>query len=592
VSVIESGRKVPHGVRTGRAYMKDTARGYLGADQVRVSARERDRYALDPFALADDGKVSVPDLRSMRPVPLVLWPHQREIIEAWVDIPYLRETGYLRFRNVHEEKSRQMGVTWVTAYLAHWIVAYHSAPGLALSRKLGEICDPGFTIDSFFGRIRYIHMSLPDHLRQPLEFVGGNDPSVRNPGMHDAYITGEGANLDPGRGGKYAWVFLDEAARIPWGRSVHASVTRACPEGRFYNSTPAGEDDLYFWLRKTRPEGYTFLRHHWVSHPVYGEGAHIAATDEGLVEQPTDLMTEATAACPLCKGTIAKVDWDATQVRSHRYPGKLASPWYDRAIVELTDEQVAEELDIDYAGSLTARVYPEFSEDIHVVDRIDVEHTGLRTVLFFDYGLDVTSVIIGQESPTELRLIAEFEQGDLVPEEVAEGVRASMRRAGWTGTEVRPEHTRNMLCIGDPAGESRTLATGRPLTSDYGAAGFQILSRVRRVTTTIIATKRLLMGRPKRLVISKAGCPRLIEHLKMNRWPVDRAGNRKPAASAPLDDQHNHAARALAYGITYLYPPPSTDEALEDQWGSTRSETPWSGPGVDMTIPRDVSTPW
>lgn len=529
----------------------------------------RQHYALNPFALADEGLVTILDLETLQRVPLKLWPHQREVVTAWVDLEYLAEHGRPRFRNLHEEKSRQMGLTWVIAYVIHWALSFHETSGLALSQKLGEVCDSGPTTDSFFGKIKFIWEHLPPELRAPLIFTGGNDPSIRNPLFTNGFLAGEGATLDPGRGGRYDYIFLDEAARIPWGRVVQTAVTRACPSGRLYNSTPNGEDALYFWLRDTRPAGYTFLRHHWSLNPVYARGLHFAAyrsdssTGEigGLSPQATDAMLEAAEKCVLCQGTIDGLAWDASNPRSHRFPGRLTSPWYEAAIVELTDEQVAQELDIDYAGSLPARVYTEFTEERNVIPHIPYD-PNLPLELSWDYGWSMNAVGIWQDAPGEYRKIGEFEAPDLLPEQVVAGVIRTLRELGVEERNLSPHNTLTWLCIGDPAGEATQMATGRPLTADYRRAGFAISSRMRNVDQTIIAVKRLLMGRPKVLLVSGDTCPGTVRHFKMNKWETDRVGVRKPNAKL-VNDEHNHMLRADAYLITHKFPPPTVDEGLE-----------------------------
>jgi hypothetical protein len=549
-----------------------------------------DEYARDPVRLLREGLVRVLDLKTLQVVRLIPWPHQVEVIEAWVDVPHLQETGELRFRNVHEEKSRQMGLTWITAYVLWWALNFHNVPLLALSRKLGEICDSGPTTDSLFGRIRFIHERVPLHLRSPLVWVGGNDPAIRNPIRTSAFLSGEGATPDAGRGGKYAAVFLDEAARIPWGRLVHSAVSRACPAGRFYNSTPKGEDDLYFWLRDTRPAGYEFLRHHWSVNPAYNTGLHVAAipprVSEGIAypgqhaDQPPELLAVAES-CERCAAAIEGVAWDAEQVRAHRYPGRLTSEWYDMANVELTDEQVAEELDIDYTGSLPARVYAEFSEERHVRELIPYD-PALPVMLSFDYGWAMTAVGIWQDAPLELRKIAEFEGSDLIPEQVASGIRANLRAIGVPEVELGDFNTLTWLAVGDPAGDAHNMATGRTLTEDYRAAGFNITSQRRSIDSTITAVKRVLQGvAPKRLLISRQTCPASVRHFKNNQWPVDRNGNRKPDAREPLNNEHNHMCRADAYLISHLCPPPSPGlkHGLQEP-----AERPESGLSYDMTF--------
>ena len=530
------------------------------------------RYKLDPFAHLEDGHVWIPDLESLEMVRLDPWEHQADVLRQWIDLDHLARTGRkrpedarLRFRNVHEEKSRQMGITWILAYGVWWIVSYHRANGLVLHLDSAKVDDGGkaSTVDSFFGKVRSIHeardedqrLYLPPQYRAPLDWRMSPENQIKNLAS-DAFVTGEGATADPGRGGRYAWGILDEAARIPWGESVHASLVRAIPDGRLYNSTPEGDDNMYARLRKDRPRGYRMLRHHWTIHPVYSDGLHVAG------EEPE--------SCALCEGTVAGIPWNAARPASHRFEGRPTSPWYEEAIVDMTDEQVASELDIDYSRSLTARVYPEFDETTHVVEEGIPYDPSLPVELCFDYGLDMTSVGILQDAPYELRVIAEFEQSDLVPEQVAAGVRGVLTALFYEAVAdglmppdqaqklVEPYWTRQMFAIGDPAGEGRTLATARPLTADYATEGFVIQSKRDSIPRTINSVKRLLRNRPKPIRVCGQKCPETISHFKNNRWPTDRQGNRTPGAPEPKNDRHNHMMRALAYYACWKFPPPET----------------------------------
>jgi hypothetical protein len=130
-------------------------------------------------------------------------------------------------------------------------------------------------------------------------------------------VTAEGEGPDPARGSHFHGVLLEEAARIPWSEQVHASVRSVCPDGRLYNSTPHGTGNAYGRLAKTRPTNFRFLRHHWSVHPVYSQGVHVAGSKPG--------------SCKLCRGNERGDRWEASDPTCHRYPGKLTSPWYDRA---------------------------------------------------------------------------------------------------------------------------------------------------------------------------------------------------------------------------------------------------------------------
>lgn len=546
------------------------------------------RYLLDPFAHLDEGHVKILDLTTLDEVEFRPYDHQRELLAAWVDLAYLRRTGTARWRNVHEEKSRQMGCSWILAWADLWALMYHPVPGLALHINAAEVDDggQGSTTDSYFGRIRYMHERLPMQHRQPLLF---KYMLIRNEDKPTSFLTGECASADPGRGGRYARALIDEAARISWDEAAQAALSRACPTGRLYNSTPNGEGNVFFRLRKTKPSGYRFLTHHWSRHPVYSQGLHVSAVpnldEEGEPQkqprQPRPEMKEIAADCRLCEGTRAGLRWRADRPTAHRYPGKLTSPWYEMAVEDLTDEQVAAELDIDYTGSLQARVYPEFDESVHVSPHRLPYEPDAGVELAWDYGLDTTAVLFLQDLPMEVRVIGEVEDyHNATPDTVYPLVMAKLREIGIEERLLTKDWTMRMLMIGDPAGDIRDQSTGRSLVNEYARHGFRIQSRRYPIKRTIIAVKRLLNGHPKPLVISGPDCPEFVRHIKNNRWPTDRQGHRKPGDNEPLNDEHNHALRAFAYFVSYKFPPVDTDESL----ASATRKTGGVGPEVIESI--------
>ena len=553
---------------------------------VSLADSERERFARDPFAHLDEeetwvddagvertGHIFIPDLLTVEETRFEVYEHQEDIVENWIDLDRLEATGDLAFWNQIIEKSRQMGVTWLLAYLCWWLLTYHDVNGGYSNMNKAEVDDGGeaATTDSFFGKIRYIHDRVPPRFRAPLQWRGGGTPIVRHLHRRSTYLVGRGAVLNPGRGGRYRFWIIDEAAHFPHGESAHKALARAIPHGRVYNSTPEGEDNVYFRLRSERPKGYRIVRHHWSEHPIYGQGAHVAATapDAETGEpgrpspQPTPEMETVARACSACRATIDGVPWAADDPVSHRYPGKLTSPWYDDAVVELTDEQVASELDIDYAASLSARVYPEFDDEIHVLDAIPYD-PDLPIEFAIDYGLDTTAVAFLQETATHVLQFGELEIGDSDPDDVSAAMVATLLALGVPGERLEPYWRRQIFGVGDPSGEGREQATARPLVAEYRRNGWEIVSKFQFVSITITATKRLLRGRPKHYRVSRAACPATIRHWKLNRWPVDRDGNRKPGSQHPDDDEHNHMMRALAYYATYKFPPPAVDAAIED----------------------------
>lgn len=557
-----------------RRVVKDVGEQALERHRARVTDQQL-RYRLDPFEFIRE--LQVWDPVKLTFTPFEPWDHQRELIEEWMDLELLRKTGVLRFRNTLVEKSRQMGDTVIVAAACLWVVTHHDAPLLMQHQDLQEVADSGPTWDSFFGKIKSFHDTQPWWIgKARLKFVGGNNPIIRNVGHPIRFITGEGQTPDPGRGGRYAAAVIDEAARVRYDQQAQAALQRACPDGRLMLSTPKGRGNVYYRIRTERPSGWTIIDHHWRHHPDYADGIHVAAlapdtstdppTPGGHAAQP-DEMLERALGCRLCTGTIFGRKWDPSRKVAHRYPGKLTSAWYEDAVRELTDEQVAEELDIDYTASLSARVYGEFDERTHVLDQIPYE-PALSIELSWDYGWDVTAVGVWQDAPGELRKIGEAEFTETLPSGVAAGLRETLRQLGVPDRLLVHDQTLSMLCVGDPAGRGTQLNSGEPLTADYLREGFSIADPgQQRVETTLKALKRLLNGRPKPVRYSRAGCPLTILHMQQNRWPTDAQGNRRVGSTKPLDDVHNHMCRADAYYATYKYPPPTDVPLTPDERG-------------------------
>lgn len=530
------------------------AREHLSGRLLADSSNARpgnDVYRLDPLSHLDAGHVliesKVGDVRQT--VPFHPYDHECELVDAWVDVQHLQTTSELRWRNVHEEKTRQMGITWTCAWVLLWALMYHRVALLAQNVDLGRIDDGGndSTTESLFGRIRFMARtsSWPEWLR-PIDYLTfrQSPEHIITNRLTGGYLVGRGQEDDPARGGSYDAVLLDEAARLQHSESIQASVVSACPNGRLYNSTPRGTDNVYYKVREARSPDVIYLRHHWSVHPVYSQGKHVAAQDPG---------------CGLCAQNRLGVEWTPQQPVAHRYPGRLTSPWYDQMVVRLLDEeQIAQELDISYERSVSARVYPEFSVEQHVLPTIPWD-PAVPVELSFDYGWSpsTTSVGIWQDAIDSLRKIGEVEVQEQTPEQVAQAVRDTLLDLGMPPLDVEPRFTAGWLAVGDPAGNARDIATGETIVAMYRKQGFTIISPpAERVREGIIAVKRLLMGAPKPVRYSAAACPKTVEHMRQYHWPVDRYGRRKTGATRPDHDAHSHMCDADRYYVTFKFPAP------------------------------------
>lgn len=546
--------------RAADAAARELELALAAQEQREVALTEQERWARDPIGWINDHvivasflKGDTSDRQRIQAIRMTLFPEQESTIAAWIDLDHLAKTGEPRFRNVVIEKSRQIGETVGLAATIDWLAQHHRVTGLCMHLKLEKIDDGGAasTWESLFGKIRYIDRHLDRaRLTYIVPLVFKQKPSRIENQASGAIIHGKGQEDDPGRGDSLDFALIDEAAKIQHGELVHQSLASGCPDGKVYLSTPFGDSNMHARIADKKPEGWTYLRLHWSAHPVYSRGLHVAGDD---------------VDCPLCAGNRAGVAWSAREPRAHRYPGKLTSPWYEREINDKTDEQVAAEYDIDREGSLSGRVYQEFSSSVHVVETGIPWDQYVPLEMGWDFGLDATSVVFIQDAPDEVRVVGIVEVGShfqttATPENVANEVRRYAREVlGVPDEHSTATWTAGWRAIGDPAGHSNTLDSGRPFVLAYRRLGFVIgrpPSRMtKRVEIGVSAVKRLLLGTPKPIRICGVKADALAAHLRNNVWPTDVTGHRRLGATRPEDNIHNHACDALRYWVVDRYPP-------------------------------------
>lgn len=430
--------------------------------------------------------------------PFRLYGYQRRFVDEVVRVD---ESG-LDIDNALNEKSRQMGFSWLYMAIELWALTYWKTFRVKnISRKQDEVDDGGeaSSTDSLHGKIRFMWERLPDGLKAPLLFRTLRISRKDAPG----FIVGESANPNAGRGGTYDMVLLDEAAFIPFSEQIVAAVTQACKRGVQLNSTPNGKAGAFGRLRHAAQSVFKVLTNHWTEHPVFSKGLY----------------------------------YDEEQ--------RPRSPWYDAQCEKMLPEDVARELDIDYEGSVLAKVFPEAGKGMHVC-KVGYD-ANLPLQLWWDFGMaDPTSVMFVQiyiaGKLPEVRVIADYEETDLVPAEHAENIRAILRKIGFRGD------TRSIRCYGDPAANSRSLQKKTTLTQDYAKEGLVIRSRRSSIVEGIKLCKMLLRGQSGTLHVDH-GCELFQLHLHENRYPTDRQGNRKAGVEEPLNDAHNHMCAGFRYGM-------------------------------------------
>lgn len=158
-----------------------------------------------PFALARMTKIVMPkvsedeesEILSGEAVPLVLWDHQREIIQA-----------ALQRRRIVVLKARQLGVTWAMALFALWYAIAHPASDTVIvsigereAKKVGQ-------------RIRWLYDHLPEAVRAAFPIGKKNTGLEFSIGHRDGEgtITSLPSSSTAGRGETVNLLILDEAA--------------------------------------------------------------------------------------------------------------------------------------------------------------------------------------------------------------------------------------------------------------------------------------------------------------------------------------------------------------------------------------------
>lgn len=280
-------------------------------------------------------------------IQVVLYPEYGYLKKLLMSI---NETG-----NTIDEKSRQVMWSWSAMIDSLWNLIFTSNYSeKVISRKEILVDDGGAasTIDSLFGRIRFMYDRLPSFLKPPLEF---STLKITNKAT-SSYIKGESSNAFAGRGGSYTKVKVDEASFIDNGESIFASIRPACPTNIKLGSTPNGKGNFFARLRFDKDSGFHVNTWHWKDNPDYSQ------------------------------------------------------EWFEESTRGYTEEQIAREYEIDYSGSVSGRVYWNF-DGITQVKKLSYNKL-LPLYVSLDPGIaDPTAIIWLQKHPTtnEVYVIEEFQ---------------------------------------------------------------------------------------------------------------------------------------------------------------------------------------
>jgi len=264
-----------------------------------------------------------------------LYPYQEEYARQLVE--HIQQG-----KDLFVEKSRDMGVSWVTLAVIYWFFKFEDDFQVLIGSRKEDFVDD-WTLSSLFPKIDYLIKNDP----VPIE---GFDPKkhrtymkIVNPN-NKAVISGESANANFSRGGRFELIFFDELAFWPFCQQSWESAgdSTLC---RIAVSTPSSELSYAKGLRNS-----------------------------GLVEVKT-------------------LHW--------RLHPKKNDEWYEQEKLRRTTEEVARELDINWEGSLEGIVYPEYSNCKFGEYPYQPD---LPLYVSWDFGLDGTAIGWWQKNPSTGRV--------------------------------------------------------------------------------------------------------------------------------------------------------------------------------------------
>jgi len=317
------------------------------------------------------------------------------------------------------EKSRDMGVSWLAVYVFQWYWLFRDGTNLLIGSYKEKLVDDGVNQDALFGKLEYSLRNLPKWLL-PRRFdlrKHRNKLKLINP-ENNNIISGDTMNPQFGRGARKTAIFYDElgfweSAKESWEAGAD---TTAC---RIANSTPAGKN--YYW--KLKISGMDVLTLHWKRHPLKD------------------------------------------------------NTWYEFEKSRRTDEEVAQELDLNYEKSLEGRVYLEWQPEVGFYPYNDNHPLYIAA----DWGKeDGTAIIWAQVIENKLRIVdSVYKTGETIDFFVPffNGI-ISSEEYRYSPKEVEKielhRRWRKATVFGDPAGRFTSAVTNQTVFSILKDAGIYV----------------------------------------------------------------------------------------------------------------------
>lgn len=249
------------------------------------------------------------------------------------------------------EKSRDMGASWIILTCFEWLWHFYEDQSFGVVSRNEDYVDKRGDSKALMWKIDFIHLNQPRWLLPTGRWLGDKDPNRTSMHLRNAdtnsTIDGESTTGDIFRGGRLTAMLGDEFAAFKIDDGYKAlKASRDVTDCRIFNSTPNGANNAFYEVMHNT--ALKKIRMHWADHPEKNRGLY-RSTKDGKIE----LLDDFEGMVEVIEKGQPDSEW---VVFPSNYPfipdGKLRSPWYDTQCNRCTTPQeVAQELDIDYAGS-------------------------------------------------------------------------------------------------------------------------------------------------------------------------------------------------------------------------------------------------
>lgn len=397
-----------------------------------------------------------------------------------------------KYQDLFIDKSRDMGISWtIMGWELHQACYTKGFTALNISRKENEVQDTGNTFHSLHGRLLFMYQRLPPFLR----------PRVHNPYLifsipsMNSVIRGESANPNAGRDTQYKFILVDEAGFVECLDEMFKGLRNAT-NTICLNSTPPKEvvNNKFSEIKDMKNSGFVHMSFHWKEHPE--------KDDE----------------------------------------------WYKKKTASMTEEEIAQELDIKYDRAVTNRSYPEYDDGIHLLGHKVFLNPKSKLYCFMDFGLEGEVFLFAQKDFEDRLFFIHYAlfKNKLTPELYIE-FHKCLDAIGYNGD------VKDIVFIGDKSGNKRSRTSKTSVIEEYKTISngdidikTQEITNDDKMKCMKACLKHYIGQRPQFNISNSPSClefARAMKSCRLNKVGLDH-----------VDEWFTHVVNAAEYGVSWLFP--------------------------------------